>query len=209
VALARKLFVNWHTRRRQKNDLSASLDPVETLGFLKYEQYPFEVVIVEPDSTSGGLNAFTRVPIADLTLKMAINDTLDDATPLAETSGGSWTKDTSRNVFIGTLSLNTAAMSSYITADKTPYFELEITDGTNRVKILQEDCAVALSLMPVTTTSPDPSRTYLDYNETLGIFVPRVMAAGESIVIPSPNGLHRRIIGCNDDGTARDDIETT
>ncbi len=206
MALARKLFVNWHTRRRQKNDLSVTLDPVEELGFLKYEQYPFEVVIVEPDSTDGGINAFQRVDITDLTLKMAINDTLDDATPLAEQV--TWTKDTSRMVFSGTLNLNTAAMNSYITANKSPYFELEITDGTNRVKVLQEACNVALALLPVATTSPDPSRVYLDYNETFGIFVPRVMGNGESISIPSPNGAYRRIIGCNDDGTARDDIET-
>lgn len=205
--MARKLFVNWHTRRRQKNDLSASLDAVATMGFLKFEQYPFEVVIVEPDP-AGGLNSFTRVDITGLTLKMAINDTLEDATPLAETSGGSWTKDTSRMVFSGTLNLNTAAMTTYIDGDKSPYFELEVTDGTNRVKILQEVCAVAKSLMTVATTSPDPSRVYLDFNEQMGIFVPRAMANGDSISIPSPSGIYRRIIGCNDDGTARDDIET-
>lgn len=206
MALARKLFVNWHTRQRQKSDLTASLDSVSRMGFLKYEQYPFEVVIVEPDPTNPA-GRFVRVDITNLSLKMAINDTLDDSTPLAEQT--SWTKDTSRNVFSGTLNLNTSAMNTYIDGDKTPYLELEISDGTNRVKILQETCAVAISLMPVATTSPNPSRVYLDFNEIFGLFVPRVLGNGESITIPSPNGAYRRIIGCNDDGTARDDIETT
>jgi hypothetical protein len=136
---------------------------------------------------------------------MAINDTLEDSTPLAEQT--SWSKNTSTNVFSGTLNLNTSAMNTYISATKAPYFELEVSDGTNRVKILQEVCAVAQSLLPVTTTSPDPSRVYLDYNENMGIFVPRVMGNGESITIPSPNGAYQRILGCNDDGTRRDDIE--
>jgi hypothetical protein len=204
VALARKLFVNWHTRQRHKSDLSSSLDPVATMGFLKYEQYPFEVVLIEPDP-DGGAHDFVRVDITDLSLKMAINDTLEDSTPLAEQT--SWSKNTSTNVFSGTLNLNTSAMNTYISATKAPYFELEVSDGTNRVKILQEVCAVAQSLLPVTTTSPDPSRVYLDYNENLGIFVPRVMGNGESITIPSPNGAYQRILGCNDDGTRRDDIE--
>jgi hypothetical protein len=204
--LARKLFVNWHKRRRQRSDISAADDSVQRMGFLKHEQYPFEVVIVEPNP-SGGQNSFVRVDITDLSLKMAINETLGSATPKAEQT--SWVKDTSRNVFSGTLDLNTSAMNTYIDGDKSPYFELEIYDGTNRVKILQETCDVAQSLMPVTTTSPDPARVYLTFDEQKGIFVPRVMGAGETISITSPNGSYRRIIGCNDDGTARDDIETT
>lgn len=210
MALARKLFVNWHTRRRQKNDLSASPDPVQTLTFGKYEQLPLEVVIIEPDSTRGGLNDFTRLDITDLGLKVIINDTLDDASPLVELSGVDVTKDTGRRAFLGTLNLNTAGMTSYIgSTDKTPYFLVLIYDGTNWVPVLQETCSVLVTAATQTTVSPDPSRQYMDYNENLGVFVPRVMGPGESIVIPSLNGLYRRIIGCNDDGTARDDIETT
>lgn len=205
ATLAWKLFVNSRTRSRQLSDLSSTPDPVSRMGFLKYEQVPFEVAIIEPDPTNP--RGFRRIDITDLSLKMVINDTADDATPKAETSGGSWVKDTGQNVFIGTLNLNTAAMNDYITADKTPFFELEVTSGANRLKILSELCNVSIGVTQTTTTSPDPSRVYLDYNETFGIFVPRSMGNGESIAIPSANGLYRRILGCNDDGTRRDDIE--
>lgn len=172
------------------------------MGFLKHEQYPFEVVIVEPNP-DGGPNSFVRVDITDLSLKMAINETLGSATPKAEQT--SWVKDTSRNVFSGTLDLNTSAMNTYIDGDKSPYFELEIYDGTNRVKILQETCDVAQSLMPVTTTSPDPARVYLTYEEMLGIFVPRVMGPGETLTWRDFNGNNLRIFGTRTDGTPQDD----
>lgn len=175
------------------------------MTFFKYEQIPFEVVIVAPNPPAG-LNGFSRVNITNLGLKIAINDSLDDATPLAEQA--SWTKDTNTNIFSGTLNLNTAAMTSYVgSSDKTPFFFVLIYDGTNWVPILQETCNVLVGTLQQTTTSPDPSRVYLDFDESMGVFVPRVMGAGESIIIPSPNGQYRRIIGCNDDGTARDDIE--
>lgn len=203
MAFARKLFVNWHTRSRQRSDLSSNPDPVETLGFLKYEQVPFEVVIVEPNP-SGGLHSYQRVDITDLSLKMAINDTLDDATPLAEQT--SWTKDTSTNTFSGILSLNTVAMNTYIDGDKTPYFELEITDSNGaRFKILSESCNVAKGVLQTTTTSPDPAKLYLTYEEILGIFAPRVMGPGETITWRSPDGTIHRIFGVRDDGSPQDD----
>jgi hypothetical protein len=204
MALARKLFVNWHRKRRQRSDTSASDDSVQRIAFLKYEQVPFEVVVVEPDP-AGGPNSFARVDITSLSLKMAINDTQDDASPLVEQA--TWAKNTSTNTFSATLDLNTAGMNSYITGDKAPYFEIELFDGTNRVKILSELCTVALSVMPVTTVSPDPTRVYPTLAELMGIFVPRVMGIGETITIPSPSGEYRVILGCNDDATFKADVE--
>lgn len=206
MALARKLFVNWHTRTRQRSDISASLDSVQTMGFLKGEQIPFEVCFVEPDPT-GGPNSFTRVDITGLSLKMAINDTTDDATPLAENT--SWTKDTSKNTFTGTLNLNTAAMNAYITGTVTAIFELELTDGTNRYKALSQTCNLALGVLQATTVAPDPLKVYLTADEQMGVFVPRAMENGASISLPSLSGAYRVILRCNDDGTFGSDVETT
>ncbi len=202
MALARKLFVNWHTRRRQKNDLSASLDTVSRMGFLKGEIYPFEVVIVEPNP-AGGVNSFQRVDITNLSLNMMINDSLFTATPKAQQT--SWSKDTSRNVFSGSLSLNTAAMNTYIDGTKTAYFELEIVDGTNRVKVLSEECDLALGVGQVTTSSPDPAREYYTKDEMVGVFVQRVMGPGETITWRDANGVTYRIFGVRTDGTPQDD----
>jgi len=56
------------------------------------------------------------------------------------------------------------------------------------------------------TVSPDPSKVYLTFEEAMGIFVPRRMGAGETIIIPSPDGHTERTIGANDNGTAQDDM---
>lgn len=175
------------------------------MTFLKYEQVPFEVVIIETSRTRGS-QKFDRIDITDVSLKMAINQDLDDPTPLAETSGASWAKNTSTNTFTGVLNLNTALMNSYIGAiDKLPYFEIELTTSTGRYRALFETCSVRVGTLQTTTTSPDPSREYLTKDEMMGIFVPRIMGAGETITWRSPDGTIYRIFGVRDDGTPQDD----
>jgi hypothetical protein len=204
MALGRKLFVNWHTKRRQKSASSSAPDSVDRLVFYKRETVPFQVVILEPDP-DGGLNAFTRVDITDLTLRMAINDTSDDdATPLVEQS--TWTKDEETNTFIGELPLNVAAFNSYLAADKTPYFEIELLSASSRVKILSELCEAKVGVLTTTTTSPDPLSEYYTIQQLRGIFVPYVLPPGKTITIPSQDSNSQRILGCNNDGTAQDDI---
>jgi hypothetical protein len=204
MALARKLFVNWHTRRRQASDVSGALDPVQTLKFFKYEQIPLEVVIVEP-KTDNPLR-YQRVDITPLSLKVLIHPTLDTAAAHVELSGVSVTKDESRNVFLGTLNLNTSAMNTYVaSADKTPYFQVLLYDGTNWVPILQEVCDVVVGLAQQTTTAPDAARRYLTFEEAIGLFVPRVLSPGETITWRSPDGVNYRIFGVRDDGTPQDD----
>src|SRR5688572_4497776 len=98
MALGRKLFVNWHTKRRQKSDTAATGDGQDRIIFHKYETVPLEIVIVEP-RPSGSTNQFDRIDITDLTLRVAINETADTATPKAEQT--TWTKNTSTNTFSG------------------------------------------------------------------------------------------------------------
>jgi hypothetical protein len=202
MSLARKLFINWHTKKRQRSDQGTSGDYVDRLSFLKYENAPFEVVIVEP-VPSGNINAFVRVPVTDLSMKMAINDTLDDSTPLAEQT--TWTKNSANNTFTGLLDLNTGLMSAYITADKTPYFEIEITDSAGaRVKILSEQCDVRMGVLTTTTVSPDPSKVYLELDVATGLFIAKELGDQETITFR--NGIYRRQIGVNPDGSPLDNL---
>lgn len=204
MSLARKLFINWHTRKRQRTDQATAGDVVDTLRFLKYESVPFEICIIEPDP-EGGPNDFLRVDVTDLSLKVAINDTLDDAAPLAEQT--SWAKNTANNTFTGNLNLNTGAMNSYITGDKTPYFEAEVSDSTGaRFKVISEVCSVGIGVLQTTTTSPDPAKVYLELDVAKGLFLPRELGDGETITFK--NGIYRRVIGENPDGSPQDDQYT-
>lgn len=204
MSLARKLFINWHTRKRQRSDESMSGDVVDTLSFLQYENIPFEVVIVEPDP-DGGVNDFNRVDITDLSMKMAVNDTYDDATPLAEQA--SWTKSTANNTFTGALNLNTGSMNTFIGSNNSQnaIFEVEILDSTGaRSKIITETCLVKRGVLQTTTTSPDPAKVFLELDQAKGLFLPRVLGDQETITFR--NGVYRRVIGVNADGSGLDDF---
>lgn len=204
MSFSRKLFINWHTKKRQKSDISSSPDVVDALWFYRYEVVPFEVVIVEPDA-AGSINTFTRVDITDLSMTMAISDTLNDSTPLVVQS--SWTKNTANNTFTGNLDCNTGLMNTFIgsNASQNAYFEIEILDSTGaRSKIITEVCLVKLGVLTTTTTSPDPSKTYLELDQAKGLFLGRVLGDGETITFK--NGIYRRVIGVNPDGSSQDDF---
>jgi len=206
MALSRKLFINWHTRSRQRSDVSGAPDVVDTLEFAKYENVPLTIVLVEPDPDTPGPNNFVRVDITDLSLKVVINDTTDDGTPLVEQT--TWTKNTADSTFTGYLNLNTAAMNSYVgSTDRTVYFEVETTDSAGaRVKVLTEDdCSVIVGVAQTTTTAPDAAKIYLSMDEMIGLFARRVMGPGESIRFVDANGVAVRTIGVNADGTPQDD----
>src|SRR5687767_8279937 len=133
AGLARKLYVNWNNKTLQLSDESAT--PVDPPIFQKYETCPLCIAIVEPCSPWGP-NDFQRIDVTNVSLKVAINDTLDDSTPLAEQA--SFTKNTSTNVFEGNLVLNNATFNSWIGSSetKTAYLEIEATEGAApRIKI--------------------------------------------------------------------------
>lgn len=204
MSFSRKLFINWHTKKRQKSDISSSPDIVDTLSFMRYETVPFEVVIVEPDP-AGTINSFKRVDITDLSMTMAVNDTLNDSTPLAAQS--SWAKDTTNNTFSGNLDCNTGLMNTFIgsTASQNAYFEIEVLDSTGaRSKIITEVCLVKLGVLTTTTTSPDPTKVYPTLDEALGLFLTRILGDQETITFK--NGVYRRTLGVNADGSSQDDF---
>lgn len=202
MSLARKLFVNWVTKKRQRSDKSGSPDVIDRLSFYKYSKVPFEVVIVEPKD-SGTPNDFNRVSVTDLSLRMGIGDTKDDSSPLAEFTA--WTKNTANNTFTGILDCNTGAMSSYIgSADKIGYFEIQVTDSAGALeKIVSEECDLRVGVLTTTTSSPDPNKIFLELDTAKGLFVTREMGDGESITFK--NGIYRRVIGLNPDGSGQDD----
>jgi len=204
AGLARKIFVNWQTKKLQLSDESAT--PVDPPTFQRYETVPLCIVIIEP-CDPWGPNDFQRIDITNVSLKVAINDTLDDASPLAEQA--TWTKNTANNTFEGNLVLNNPTFNSWIGSSETKsaYLEIEATEGVApRVKIYSSAITVKGSVLQPTTTSPDPTREYYTKQEMEGIFVQFRLQPGQTISIPNPANTHERIIGCQDDATELDSV---
>lgn len=204
AVFARKLFINWTTKKRQSGENSSAPEP--TLIFHKYEQVPFEIVIVEPVPGRTDLNSFQRIDIANLTLSVTVNEALDDGSLLALQE--TWTKDTTENKFSGSLNLNTAAFNTWLgsTAEKSAYFEVQLLDSDgDRVKVVSEACLVRLGVLQTTTASPDPNQNYLTVEQAQGLFVPRILQLGENISWADTNGTIFRTVGTDANGTAIDD----
>ena len=195
---ARKLFANWATKILQVSDLNGGQFILP--AFNKYEVIPLEVIIVEPDTQSVGLPRFSRVDISNLSLSIALNDTYDDAAPLAYQN--SFTKDEETNVFSGNLSLNTAALNSWLGSSdsKEALFEIEIQEGTTVSKVYLATVTVKNSVAQIGATVPSPVDDYFTKAQTTAQFLRHINAAGVQITITSPGGVYQRIIGIDDGG---------
>jgi len=200
----RRLFVNWWTKQLQISDRNSG--PFTLPPFNKYETVPFEIVIVEPAVESTRLSTFSRVDISNLSISVAINDTFDDASPLAYQP--TWTKDKDENVFSGQLELNTAALNTYLGSNSslTPYFEIEIQEGTARSKIYQATVTLKNSVTNISPSAPSPVDEYFTKAQTSAQFVQKVMPASEQLTFTSPSGTYQRIIGVDDGGAPIDTI---
>lgn len=199
----RKLFVNWHTKALQFSDRSGA--GVTLPEFNKYEAVPFEVVIVEPDPTSTRVLGFRRVDISNLSMAMALNDTRDDAAPLAYQP--TFTKDEDSNIFAGELNLNTAALNSWLDADsKTGIFEIEVQEGTAVNKILVVEVTVKKGVIQVGAVAPTPADSYYTKDQADQQFMKPVGQAGRQQTYTSISNTYQRIIGVTDDGQPIDQI---
>lgn len=199
----RNFTVNWASKILQESHLSGA--EIILPAFFKYELVPIKLRIVEPDP---GIvpEGYALISVAPLTLKISINDTLDDASPLATQS--TWAKDTALNEFSGTLDLNTAALSAYVgsSASVTAYIQIEVVEGTTAHILYQAQVTIKNSVTQPTTSSPDPTNTYRTAAESDGLYLKAVNGAGIQLTLISPSGNYQRIIGVDDGGAAIDEI---
>jgi len=199
----RRIFVNWFTKRLQISDRKSG--DFVLPSFTKYETIPFEICIIEPDLTSNGIDRFSRVDISNLSLSLTINDTLDDAAPLVQQT--SWTKNEDDNVFSAEVSMNTAAMNTYIDATtKSAYLEIEIQEGTARNKIFIGTITLQNAVSQVSSTAPTPLDEYFTKPQVTAQFAQKVLPAGEQFTITSPSGNKQRILGVDDGGNTIDTV---
>lgn len=204
ATLFQDIYVDWISKTLRASDTSTA--EVLIADFIKYESRPLRVHIIAPDPTFYPLQ-FSHVSVSPFTLKVTLNDTLDDAAPLAEQS--TWVKDTSANTFSAALDLNTAGMSAYVgsNASVSAYFQIELTEtGGVPTVIYQRQVTIQNSVTQPTTTSPDVSQTYYTAQQTDGLFLKAVNGAGVQLTMISPSGTYQRIWGVDDAGQPIDQI---
>lgn len=201
---ALKLFANIRSKLLQVSDRNGGAFVLP--NFNKYETIPLEIVLVEPDTAAIGLPQFRRIDISSLSISVAVNDTYDDASPLAYQP--TFTKDEDLNMFSAELALNTAALNTYLGSSdtKAAYFEIEIQEGTARRKIYTAAITLQNAVTQVSSTTPTPVDEYLTKAQQVAQFVQKIMPASEQLTFTSPSGAYQRIIGVADDGSPIDQI---
>lgn len=204
MTATRKLFVNWLTKKLQVSDSNGGI--VTLPNFNKYENVPFEIVIVEPDNSSVGRQAFSRVDISALSMSMSLHSGFDTASPLAYQN--TFAKDESTDTFSGSLSLNTVALNAWIgsSESKSGYFEIEIQEGANVSKIYLAGITVQNAIAQVGAVVPSPVDEYFTKPQVVAQFLPRFAEAGTQITLTSPDGTRQRIIGIGNGGELIDQV---
>lgn len=201
MANRRKLYIDWTTKTlvRGMNDHSIYTLP----SFHKYETVPLEISIVEPGSSP--TSAWTKLDVDNIALSVSMNDTLDDASPFALQE--TWTKDSSENTFTGDLVLNTAAANAYIgsTASVSAYFEVQMVEGSARVKLYRASIVFAQGIVQPASTAPDPASEYYTKAQIESLFLRPVNSAGQTLTLRSDDGSWDRILGITNDGVPIDD----
>lgn len=198
----RNTFVNW-TEKRLQQSLTNGGEFIFP-NFYKYESVPLRLRLVEAGASSDGLGDFSLVDISNLTLRVTVNDTLDDAAPLAEQQ--TWTLNASQNYWEGVLDLNTAAMNTYMGSNSSmaAYIQISVaeTGGVWRT-VYQRLVTIENSVAQPTTSSPDPVNTYRTAQESDGLYLSGDNRPGLELTLRSPSNNWTLTIGIDDNGTIK------
>ena len=167
--------------------------PALTVG----DQLPLSV---QPLIRAGKINGRQSYSIVTgFTLKVAIG-VLAGTPDCLQTS---WTTD--GNFLSGTLDLNQSGLTTKVTAGTPVYFTIKVND---REAYQQRLTDIRLPTVAAGAVVPTPAEDFFNKNEQDQRFLKRDSANGDILVLKSPGGIYGRILGVNDDGSARDDIIT-
>lgn len=178
-------------------------------SLVQYGSYALKVYPVYPTKTFPPV--FAKVDISGMTLTAGIGARAGNESLLAYQ--GTFSLNTTDRYFYANLDCNTSEMNTAIgTLDSiSTYFELRLTEsGVARVTY-QTPVKVYGAVDHVTAggSLPTAAANYLTREECEAMFVKWVNAAadaGKTITLISPDGTHQRIIGVNDDASAKDDL---
>jgi len=201
MAARLKLYCDWYNKRLVKGltDPGVFTMPARTQG----EVLPMQVYLVSPN----GALKFNQENIAGMSLKLAVAEA-PEAAPFV--TAYAWSTDTSdgNGFFYTEVDFNTVALDTFMAgaAYQTAYMELEITEGTSVSTIYRNDALrINATTVPAGSTTVTPGQTALSLEVGNQIYVSKKMSAGESIMIPSPNGEWGTVLRTNNDGS----FETT
>lgn len=197
-----KLYAN-----RSTNSLVASVERPDGFSIpplVQGDTISIQLSVVE-DNPTAGIGAVSLVNLAPYSLKIGLG-----TTPTGSGGGTvialqtSWTLDSNQTAYTGELSLNTAEVTTFLgtSSSRNAHIEIELkttaTGAFETVYIGQVE--IRAQLITTGSTVPIPGDTALGSAEAAATYVPKLGAAGGSIVLTSSDGTKQGILYWGDDG---------
>lgn len=199
--------MDWFNKRLIKSRYSSS--PFVLPAFFQGDIVPIQIQIVEPNP-AGGPNDYVVPEIGSMGLKLAVSATPTGTptTPAPFVTQFTWSQNTNESYFYADVAFNTTELDTFLgsAASATAYLEIEVTESSSITTVLQETFTIKAQIIETGTLTVAAGQTPLSFELANQLFARKLMNPGETLTIPSPDGTRRRILGCNDDGSAQDDV---
>lgn len=176
-----------------------------TLKIYQGSKLPFRWYPIKPS----GLGQFEYVSLDGITLDIAIGPRAGAEDIKARQNA--WTQSADGRYLEAVLNLNTTPLNNAIdTSDTyTTFFEIEMSLAGDGRPVYQEQITIISRVIGPTAGAALPAAAvefltkaqqdarYVKYSGNRN---------GATIDLPSPDGTHHRLMGCNNDGSAQDEI---
>ncbi len=151
------------------------------------------------------LGHFTLVPISGSALTIAILQASNNTVLASQTS---WTYDSGTNIITGFLNLFQSAMVTAIgsSASLVCKIVLKIVTASDGTYVVTSPLTVLLDPIVAGVPAPTPSFAYYTAAEMDARYLKKISDPGETWTSKSPDGVHQRILGMRNDGSAQDDV---
>jgi len=205
MAARLKLFIDWYSKKlvRGLNDPG----PFALPSFYQGDVVPMQVYVVAPNGIY-----YSQENVGSMALKFAVSATPTGTptTPAPFVTEFAWSKDTSDGsgfFYSEGVAFNTAELNTFLGAEasKTAYLEMEITEASTITTILQTPVTIKAEIVETGTLTVADGQTPLSLEAANQLYAGKVMGAGETIIMKSPDGSVGVILGVNNDGSLRQD----
>ena len=205
MAARLKLYVNWFEKRFQQGLRNGGTFTLPT--FYQGDIVPMQIYLLEPDADAGP-TSYSKVDISNMALQLAVGPTpVGNAVETLIVTQFSWSKNTQENYFYADVAFNVAGVATLLgaAASATAYLELEVTEGSSKTTLIQQQITIKAELIEAASLTVTAGSTPLSLEVAMQLFAMKRMGPGETFTLVGPGNAKGVQLGANDDGSLQTD----
>lgn len=195
------LYIDIRTKALKKSNSSKEAAPLPI--FTQGETIDLYVYFLRPAATIAAVDSLVDITGHTLETALGLRDP-DAAKSTPSIYQNSFSVNSTLNRFEGDLTLTESACETLLgTAKKVEVqFSLLLGDGTNE-RAFTFDATLEASVIPSSTSTPAAPTQYYTKVAADNVFAKKEMAAGEGIIIKSPDNSQWRMLQLQNDGSVQ------